>query len=87
MKSGVELCKVDEKRLKEFGDLMRQIRSFDSLIGTTDVILLASSMIDQKCRAFLTFDNSMIESEGLRKLIDKHVSSKRRFRIRNAVRE
>lgn len=83
----VQTCPIPEERLGELSDLIRQIRSHDRMIGTTDVMLLACAMLDQECRTFLTFDSDMIGSRGLTKLIAKHVAPKRRFRIADRIRD
>lgn len=67
--------------LGRYTNLVTQIRKKDNTIGSSDVLIIAQSMVDKKCSAFLTFDSVLIQSRGLKEVIKEHVKDRRRYVI------
>lgn len=65
-----KICRVGDPIV--YSQLVSEIRNADTWIESTDVLVIAHSMATADCRAFLTFEGKLIESNGLKRVMDKH---------------
>ncbi len=75
------ICIIEQAHLDQFGTLIPKIRQSDNRIESMDVLLVAHSMIDVECKGFLTFDAKIINSLGLKSIIDESPTHRNRFQI------
>ena len=66
------ICGVQDDDLSRFSQTIAEIRGEDYLIDSTDVLITAQSIIDTECVGLLTFDGTVIDSAGLKKIADRH---------------
>jgi predicted nucleic acid-binding protein len=79
--SGVELYRLDAKRLGRFTDLVNRIKKKERYIEATDVLIVAYSIVDRRCKGLLTFDQNLINSRSLKELIDECAQDRKGYTI------
>jgi len=75
------VCLLDKQHLGRYADLVNKIRTADPYIDSTDVLVVAHSMVDKECRGLLTFDGQVITSMGLKGVINQHLKDRKSFKI------
>lgn len=66
------ICWVENSELAQFLKLVAEIRNADDAIQPSDVLIVAQSMVDTRCRGLLTFDGEMLSSGKLTDVITKN---------------
>jgi hypothetical protein len=66
------ICWVERSELRQFLKLVDDIRTAVDRIQPSDVLIVAQSMVDARCRGLLTFDGEMIDSVRLKDVISKN---------------
>ena len=77
----IELHRLDKRSLGRFTDLVNRIKKRDPYIEAMDVLIVAYSMIDKKCRSLLTFEGKLINSRSLKDLIFEHIQDRKGYTI------
>lgn len=72
---------LEESCIGQLGALASRIRQDDNRIEPMDVFIVAHSFIDVECRGLLTFERNLIDSLGLKRMIDASPAPKNRFQI------
>ena len=71
------VCEVTLSELPAYSTLANAIRQEDYEIEPTDALIIAHSMADAQCRGLLTFENKLIQSEGITRARAKHLKGRK----------
>lgn len=76
----LEVCYVEAHKVGRYTDLLLKVRHEvqGEDVGSTDVLILAHCMTDIDCKGLLTFDDDILTSKGIKKVLQEHVRNRRR---------
>lgn len=79
----LEVCYVEPQRAARYTDLSLKIRKEvrSEGVGSTDVFILAHMMTDMSGEGLLTFDDAILTSRGVQKVLKEHIQNRKRPRI------
>jgi hypothetical protein len=76
-----KICPIGNFDIPLFSQLVAEIRTEESWIEPTDVLIIAQSMATTNCVGLLTFENKLIHNETLLYIRDNRLEQKENFVI------